>query len=222
MSDGMSIKDNIENIRRRLGPKVTLVAVIKNVPLDKVFAALEAGVTDLGESRVQEAAERFRVIKEKFPHVRYHLVGHLQRNKVGQALDIFDIIQSVDSERLARAISAKAKAGKTPVLIEVNTSGEPGKYGAAAEAAVEFVKKLAGFNNLEINGLMTIAPPAADPQTVRPCFAKLKKISDEITALDLPNVKMRFLSMGMSADYEIAVEEGANLVRIGRAIFGGG
>ena len=213
----MSIKDNIARVRARIGvPGVKLVAVIKNIALDDVYRALEAGVTDLAENRVQEAVGRVGLIREKFPGTTIHFIGHLQRNKVGQAVELFDIIQTVDSERLVLALDAKAgAAGKTmPVLIEVNVSGEASKYGIPRVAAAGLIRSVAGLKNLKLKGLMTMAPSG----NAGPSFQGLKDFRDSI---HLSDVDLSCLSMGMSDDFEIAIAHGSNLVRIGRAIFKG-
>jgi hypothetical protein len=224
----VSIKDNLQLVRERIASaarrvgrdpqEIKLVAVIKNVPLDKVFEALEAGVTDLGESRTQEAEERYSVIKERFSNVTYHMVGHLQRNKVRQALDMFDIIQSVDSGRLAEEIARRA-VNPIPILIEVNTSGETSKFGIEPDKTIELVRLASSFEKIKVRGLMTIGPLVDDPGRIRASFRTLKELKDRIAALHLPGVEMKFLSMGMTDDFELAVEEGSNLVRLGRAIF---
>jgi pyridoxal phosphate enzyme (YggS family) len=196
---------------------IRLVAVIKNVPLELVYEALAAGVTDLGENRVQEAAERHAAIRARFPQTAIHFIGHLQRNKVGQAVELFDIIQSVDSERLAAALDEKAgQAGRTvPVLLEVNVSGEAGKYGVTVSAAESLIRSVSGLKNLKIKGLMTMAPIG----NAGPTFQGLKSFRD---SLHIPDVDLSVLSMGMSDDFEAAIAAGSNLVRIGRVIFQGG
>jgi hypothetical protein len=224
----VSIKENLDSVRERIASaaqrvgrdprEIKLVAVIKNVPIEKAFEALEAGVTDLGESRIQEAEERYSAIKEKFSSVTYHLVGHLQRNKVRQALDMFDIIQSVDSGRLAEEIARRA-VNPIPILIEVNTSGETSKFGIEPDKTIELVRFASSFEKIKVRGLMTIGPLVDDPGRIRASFRTLKELKDRIAALHLPGVEMKFLSMGMTDDFELAVEEGSNLVRIGRAIF---
>ncbi|MBN3032877.1 MAG: YggS family pyridoxal phosphate-dependent enzyme [Candidatus Saganbacteria bacterium] len=224
----MSIKENLELVRRKIAAAaaaagrdpggIKLVGVIKNVPLADVESALAAGLTDLGENRVQEAEERDRLLRAKYPAVSFHLIGHLQRNKVRQALDMFDIIQSLDSERLAAAISRRALQ-PVPVLIEVNTSGESSKFGIEPEQAETFVRYVSSLEKIKISGLMTIGPLAGEP---RAAFRRLRELRDRIAALGLPGVEMRYLSMGMSGDFEAAVAEGADLLRIGRAIFSKG
>jgi pyridoxal phosphate enzyme (YggS family) len=221
----VSIKENLEKIYRRVeraagrNPQtVKLVAVIKNVPDQLIFEALEAGVTDIGESRIQEAQARFEAIRARFPQVKIHLIGHLQRNKVRPALDMFDIIQSLDSERLAREIAARASK-PVPVLIEVNTSGEAAKFGIEPGRTIDLVSAAARIEKIKIAGLMTVGPLTDDREKIRQSFRKVKQLSEAISQLRLPGVEMRFLSMGMSADFEIALEEGSNMIRPGRAIF---
>ena len=220
----MSIKENIAKVRARIAAaaqragrdpaEIKLVAVVKNVPLEQIFAALDAGLTEIGENRVQQAAGRVKTIREKYPNTVVHMIGHLQRNKVRQALDTFDIIQSLDSERLARELSEKTGKRIVPVLIEVNVSGEASKYGLPAAGVSGLIAAISGFKNLKIEGFMTIAPLTGDPRTVRPYFHQLKQISAKFPHFNT-------LSMGMSDDFEAAIAEGATLVRIGRAIFQG-
>jgi hypothetical protein len=229
----VSIKENIEKVRLRIDKaassvgrdpqEIRLIAAVKNVPTELVLQALEAGITDLGENRVQEAEARYEKIKSNFPNVAWHMIGHLQRNKVRQALDIFDIIQSVDSERLAREIQARAEAQarSVPVLIEVNTSGEETKCGIPADSAIDFLRTVSGFANLKVQGLMTVGPLVGDQEKTRPGFKRLKGLSEEIEKLNLPNIEMKYLSMGMTDDFEVAIQEGSNMVRIGRGIFKG-
>lgn len=232
----MSIKENLKEVRGRIEKaasaagrdpqEIRLIAVTKTVPVELIEEAVRAGVTDIGENRVQEAAPKIQALKDKYPRLTWHMVGHLQRNKVKAALELFNMIQSVDSERLAREISERGEGratgggGRIPVLLEINTSGEKSKYGVAAAEAVGLLKIISTFANIAVEGLMTVAPLADDPQTARPCFRRLRSLSQEIRELGLPNVEMKYLSMGMSDDLEAAVEEGSNMVRIGRAIFG--
>ena len=225
----MSIKENLKSVRERIEKialaagrnpqEIKLVAVIKNIPTELVFQALGAGVTDLGENRIQEAQARYRLIREKFPGVAYHMIGHLQRNKVGQALDMFDIIQSVDSVRLLEEINKRATKF-VPILIEVNTSGETSKFGIEPEKTIELVRLASTFDKIKVRGLMTVGPLVADPDKIRPSFRKLRDLRDQIAAQGFPGVEMEWLSMGMSDDFEVAIEEGATMVRLGRVIFG--
>jgi pyridoxal phosphate enzyme (YggS family) len=226
----MSVAQNIEIVRERIDraalkigrdpAEIKLVAVVKNVPLEKIFEAIDAGITDIGENRVQEAAGRYQLISEKYPKITRHMIGHLQRNKVRQALDMFDIIQSVDSRRLAAEIERKAKEkgqDQAKVLIEVNMSGDSSKFGVRSSETIELFRFVSTLEKIKVLGLMTIGPLAGDP---RPAFAALRKLSDEIKQMNLPKVEMKYLSMGMSGDFETAIVEGSNLLRLGRAIFG--
>jgi pyridoxal phosphate enzyme (YggS family) len=224
----VSIKENIDLIRRRIETaarragrdpgEIKLVAVIKQVPPAAIVQAIAAGLTDLGENRVQEALARNQEIKAAYPAVNFHLIGHLQRNKVRQALDMFAIIHSLDSERLADEIARHA-VKPIPVLIEVNTSGETSKFGIEPGRAVELARYASSLEKIKINGLMTIGPRSGDP---RAAFRSLRELRDRIAALNLPGVEMKYLSMGMTGDFETAIEEGADLLRIGRGIFQGG
>lgn len=202
----MGIKENIEDIRSRAG-KALLLAVTKNVEIPQISEAIEAGVTDIGESYVQEARSKIPILKSKFPKVRFHLIGHLQTNKAKTALELFDVIQSVDSLHLAEEISKRATK-PVEVFIEVNTSGEKSKYGVAPEEALDLLSRISKFPNLRITGLMTIG------DGTRACFRKLKEIRDRVVIVGLK------LSMGMSHDYALAIEEGSDIIRIGEGIFG--
>lgn len=222
----VSIKENLQNIRERIislgrdPQEIKLIAVTKTIPVALIEQAILAGVTDLGENKVQEAIPKIDALKQKYPHVTWHMLGHLQRNKVKQALGRFDLIQSVDSERLAQEIQDKAKGQIVPVLLEINTSGEESKFGVQPESAQRVLQTIAKFSNIKVQGLMTIGLFSDDLEKVRPCFKKLKTLSEKIKELNLPNVEMKYLSMGMSDDFETAIQEGSNVIRIGRAIFG--
>lgn len=233
----MSIKENITLVQERIAAAaqksgrsladITLVAVVKTIPAERIEEALACGVTAVGENRIQEATIHYQALAAKYPRLKWHLIGHLQRNKVRQSLDMFDIIQSVDSERLVEEIDARSPqtnrwlSAPVPVMIEVNTSGEPSKFGVEYSSAIELVRFAAKFR-LSVQGLMTMGPLTDDQARIRTSFRKLKELADQVKGLGLPAVEMRYLSMGMSSDFEIAIEEGANLVRIGRAIFKGG
>ncbi|MBU0502119.1 MAG: YggS family pyridoxal phosphate-dependent enzyme [Candidatus Margulisbacteria bacterium] len=224
-----NLKQNLKSIQTRVAiaaekqgktlADIKIIVVTKTIPAQLVEEVIQAGVVDIGENRVQEADEKIGPLKKKYPAVKWHMVGHLQRNKVRQALPLFDIIQSLDSERLAQEIQKKAEAQKIPVLIEVNTSAETTKNGVPVAGVVEFAKKVSVFGNLRVEGLMTIGPLGPDPEQARPCFKKLKELSLEIKNLDLPNFEMKYLSMGMSDDFEVAIQEGSNMIRVGRAVF---
>ncbi len=190
---------------------ITLVGVSKTHPVEIARAAFDAGLRDLGENRVQEAAPKISKMREEGAAPNWHLVGHLQRNKVPAATDLFDILHSVDSERLAEAISAAATRSLR-VFIEVNVAGEETKFGAAPAEVSKLAQRVGRLPNIELAGLMTVAPRVDDPEDVRPVFRALRELRDAIG--------LRELSMGMTDDFEVAVEEGSTLVRVGRAIFG--
>jgi len=199
--------------------KIKLVAVTKAAAIEQIKEAINAGVKIIGENKVQEAKEKYQILSAD---IEWHLVGHLQTNKVKYAVEIFDLIHSVDSIKLAKEIDRRSlQFGKiTNVLIEVNISGEKTKYGIKPEEVVPFLKEISEFPRVWIRGLMTIAPIVEDKERARPYFRKLRELSKEIKSKNIKNVKMDYLSMGMTEDFEIAIEEGANMVRIGRGIFG--
>lgn len=196
---------------------VTLVAVSKGVDIDDIAAAVAAGITDFGESRVQEAEPK----AARLPHLRWHMLGHLQRNKVRQAVRLFSVIQSVDSERLAAELSAHATAQHSiDILLQVNVTGESQKSGIDPRDAPAILREIAGMPGLRVVGLMTIAPQSDDPETVRPVFRRLRELRDEVRTSGIVGREFVHLSMGMTDDFEVAIEEGATMVRVGRAIFG--
>lgn len=198
---------------------IRLVAVTKTVPVDKIRAAAEAGAGILGENRVQEAKEK---IEQLGPIASWHLIGRLQTNKAKYAVKLFDLIHSVDNLDLAREIDKQAaKSGKKQdILIEVNVAGEASKAGMPVSRAASFAREAAGLAHISIKGLMTIPPFFDDPERARPCFSSLRLLAEKIASEEIPGVLMNELSMGMSGDFEVAIEEGATLVRVGTAIFG--
>jgi len=185
------------------------VAVSKSFPAQAIEEAVAAGIAHIGENRVQEAVAKIPSLRH-LP-VTWHMVGHLQTNKAKTALELFDIIQSMDSLRLAEVLSRRAER-PIPVLLEVNVAGEASKFGLSPQEVLQTAEAVARLPHLDVRGLMTIAPLVGDPEEVRPVFRELRRLRD---ALGLPE-----LSMGMTDDFEVAIEEGATLVRIGRAIFG--
>ena len=223
------IENNIEVIQFRINQaaqrsgrtldQIQLVAIGKNHSVSCIQAAIDAGLTDLGENRVQEAKSKKQLIDSK---VRWHLVGHLQTNKAKAALDIFDLIHSVDRVRLMNRIQELAKLSnrKVKVLIQVNTSAEPSKFGIMPEQIRPFFDQVASLDRVAICGLMTIARFSTDPETCRPYFRQLRALMAQVSEQNYPNFQAKYLSMGMSNDFEVAIEEGANLVRIGTSIFG--
>lgn len=205
----MSIKQNLEKIKAK-AKTATIIAVTKNVPLDAIVEAVKAGITDIGENRIQEAALKLPNLKKQYPDLKFHMIGHLQTNKVKTALELFDVIQSVDSLHLAEEISKRAKK-PVEIMIEVNTSGEASKYGVTPEKTLELVQQVFHLPNLKVTGLMTIGPLTDDKEKVRAAFRMLRELK---VKSGLPH-----LSMGMSDDYPLAIEEGSDIIRIGRALF---
>ena len=218
----LRMQDRITAAAERAGrdvQSVQIVAVSKTKPVSLILEAIDAGVTDIGENRVQEAMGKYDQVDRP---AKWHLVGHLQRNKVRQALPIFDLIHSVDSLRLLAEINQRSVQldCQTEVLVQVNTSGEPSKYGLAPDAVSDFIAKALDYAHVRIKGLMTIGAFLPDPEAVRPSFVLLRTLQEKIGEQRLEGVEMEYLSMGMTNDFEVAIEEGANLVRIGTAIFG--
>jgi len=211
-------------INRRVGDFITgqhvkLVAVTKNHPVSTIKQAVVAGVSSIGENRVQEALSKHPLLDQS---LEWHLIGHLQTNKVRQAVPLFDLIHSVDSERLAVEINRVAqKSNKIQnVLIQVNVANEETKFGLPTEKTHEMARLISTLENLKLCGLMTIAPFYENAESARPIFREMYNLYKELALLNLPNTEIKWLSMGMTNDYTIAIEEGANLVRIGTAIFG--
>lgn len=227
----LAVQKRIEKARKNAPDpqrEILLVGVTKGVSIERVREAIEAGLREVGENRVQEA-------KEKSPQitgVRWHMVGHLQRNKAKDAIQLFQLIHSVDSLRLAETLEEVAfHSGKeVSILLQVNPVRDkisngvnpqenPGQYGVSFEEAPRLANDLSAFEHLKLLGLMMIAPLSEDPETVRPSFRRLRELKESLEKEKNPRIEMRYLSMGMSQDFEVAIEEGANLVRIGRAIF---
>lgn len=199
--------------------RVQLLPVSKTKPAALVQEAYDAGERAFGENHVQEICAKYEALPKD---IAWHMIGHLQTNKVRQVVGKAALIHSLDSLRLAEAISKEAvkKACTVHVLVEVNVGGEESKSGFAPEETLKAVRAISALPNIEVDGLMTVAPPAEDPETVRPVFRTLRRLAEEIAAEKLPQVKMQELSMGMSDDFRVAIEEGATMVRIGTAIFG--
>jgi PLP dependent protein len=223
------IAANIKTIKERMAlacarsrrdpHSVALMAVTKTVQTERIAQAVDAGITLLGENYVQEAREKQELLGGR---ARMHLIGHLQTNKAKYAVRLFDCVHSVDRLELAQELDRRAKAvsRKMDILIEVNVSGEQTKNGVPAVEAMELIKRVALLENLAVRGLMTMAPYSDNPETSRPYFQALKRLSNDIARAGIPGVQMAELSMGMTDDFEVAIEEGATIVRIGRAIFG--
>ncbi|NGZ98249.1 MAG: YggS family pyridoxal phosphate-dependent enzyme [Nitrospira sp. WS110] len=218
-----SVLAKIRSAEERAGRpagSVRLVAATKTVTVDRMKEGVSAGLTILGENRVQEALPKVAAFSEK--PVRWHFLGQLQRRKVRSVIGLFEMIHSVDSVELAQEIDRRAgEAGcHQSVLIEVNIGNEPTKAGFAPSDVVQAVTTMAEFSHIGIRGLMTIPPQTDHPDSVRSYFRKLHELAQQIAACRIPSVNMDELSMGMSNDYEVAIEEGATLVRVGTAIFG--
>ncbi|MFZ7112428.1 MAG: YggS family pyridoxal phosphate-dependent enzyme [Desulfatiglandales bacterium] len=213
------IHQNVKAILDELPEGVQLVGAAKTRTPDEILEAIGAGLEIVGENYVQEAEKAFEVIGHR---VQWHLIGHLQRNKAKKAVAVFDMIETVDSMRLASEIDkACGNLGKImPVLIEINSGGEDQKTGVLPENTLPLIKEMSTLEHIEIKGLMTMGPFAGDPEESRPYFRKTRKLFEELKAMDLPRVQMTYLSMGMSNSYRVALEEGANLVRIGTRLFG--
>lgn len=209
------IKDNVQKILRELSRHVELVAATKARSAEEILEAIDSGIRIVGENYVQEAEEKFNTVGAK---VKWHFIGHLQKNKVKKAVRIFDMIETIDSVEIAEAIDkACAVINKVmPVLIEINSGREENKSGVLPEDVETIINNISGLSNIKVTGLMTMAPLLKDPEDYRQYFKETKKVFDKIRI----NHDIKYLSMGMSDSYRIAIQEGANLVRIGTAIFG--
>lgn len=206
-------------LRRGEDPaKIHIVAVSKTVGIDAVAEAYDCGVRDFGENRVRELLSK----QEALPAARWHLIGHLQTNKVKDVIGKAWLIHSLDRWDLAEYIEKKAAAEEisVPMLLQVNVSGEASKGGLSPADVEPFLKSIGQMRWVKVMGLMTMAPEEDDPEKTRPVFKELRSLFDVINGHNYPNVQMRFLSMGMTQDFEIAIEEGANIIRVGRALFG--
>jgi len=225
----MSVAENLKTVMDRIASaakhagrapsSVRLVVVTKTIDRDRIAEAVSSGAAILGENRVQEAKEKIEALGKI---ASWHLIGHLQTNKAKYAIKLFDLIHSVDNLDLAAEIDRQAaKIGKVQdILIEVNIAGEASKAGMAVTGAPALVAEVARLKNISIRGLMTMPPYFEDPESSRPYFSELRELAETIAKEIIPNVSMTELSMGMSGDFEVAIEEGATLVRVGTAIFG--
>jgi len=212
-----SVEDRIDRGARRSGRKredITLVTVTKTRSVEEIREAIACGATDIGENYVQEAEEKFAQIGDA---ARWHFIGHLQRNKARHAVEVFSVVHSVDNAALASEIGRRAEliGKRVDVLVEVKISGEETKFGVAPESAVGLVGEIGQVSGIRVCGLMGMAPFLENPEDTRPFFSDLKKLWDK-----LPDEQRLYLSMGMTSDFEVAIEEGSNMVRIGTAIFG--
>jgi len=214
-----SITDNVRAILAELPPGVELVAAAKTKTPAAILEAVEAGVKIIGENYVQEAAEAFAAVGRR---AEWHFIGHLQTNKVKKAVEIFDMIETVDSFDLAAEIDKRGRnAGKImPILVEINSGEEEQKFGVRPADAESLLRAIAPLQHVRIRGLMTMGPFEGEPEAARPYFRITRRLFEDFVRLALPGVEMRYLSMGMTNSYKIAVEEGANMVRLGTKIFG--
>lgn len=213
------IRENVKKILEELPEGVHLVGAAKTKTPEEIQEAVEAGLEIIGENYVQEAERAIEVIGHR---AEWHMIGHLQRNKAKKAVQIFDMIETIDSMKLAREIDkCCGKIGKIiPVLIEINSGEEDQKAGVLPEDAIALIKDMSTLKFIKIMGLMTMGPFTGDPEDARPYFIKTKELFQKLKEMNLPNVEMKYLSMGMSNSYKVALEEGANMVRIGTKIFG--
>jgi len=214
-----AIQENIRNIYSELPDNVQLVAAAKTRTIEEIREAIRAGIGIIGENYLQEVLPVFNTFGRD---IRYHFIGHLQTNKVKKAVDIFDMIETVDSEKLAVEINKRCSYINKimDILVEVNSGREIQKFGVMPEDIESLIRRLAPLSNIKIKGLMTMGPYTGDPEEARSCFRETRNCFEKIKAMNIPNVDMVILSMGMSNSYSVAVEEGANLIRIGTKIFG--
>ena len=213
------IKENVKKILEELPEGVRLVGAAKTRTTEEIIEAIEAGLEIIGENYVQEAEKAFQVIGDR---VKWHMIGYLQRNKTGKAVKIFDMIETVCSMKLAREIDKSCqKIGKImPILIEINSGEESQKSGIIPDGAIPLIREMSTLKGIKIMGLMTMGPFTGDPEDSRPYFQKTRTLFEKLKEMNMPDVEMRYLSMGMSNSYRVALEEGASLVRIGTNIFG--
>lgn len=213
------IKQNVQGILSELPEWVELEVACKTRSPEEILEAVDAGVKIIGENYVQEAEAAFKIVGNR---AKWHFIGHLQKNKVKKAIKIFDVIETVDSIELAQEINrACAKENKTiSVLIEVNSGREKQKFGVFPEDVEKLVRGLSSLHNIKAMGLMTMGPLSGDPELARPYFVETKKIFERVKSLGVSHVEMRYLSMGMSGSYRVAIEEGANIIRLGTKVFG--
>ena len=232
MLDVNSIRENIESVKKIINgaceraerdpDQITLVAVTKTFGVDVVGRAIEAGVTDIGENYIQEAKEKIESVGGGGADVRWHFIGHLQRNKAKYAVRLFDLIHSVDNINLATELNLRAERGDKvqDILIQINISHEEQKSGVSADGVLSLIREVSKLSHLKIRGLMGMPPFNLEPEESRPYFVTLRGLKEKIAEEEILGVEMTELSMGMSMDYAVAIEEGATMVRVGTAIFG--
>ncbi len=216
------LKESIDETARKIGRKgqdITLVVVTKTRSIDEIRETYKCGQRVIGENKIQEAKSKYQSLSDL--DLQWHLIGHLQRNKVKDAIEIFSMIQSVDSIRLAEEIDKRCEQRNKimDILIEVNVSGEESKYGFRQNEVLSELETISNMKNIKVLGLMTMAPFEINPEDTRPVFSGLRELRDKVATQNIPNVEMKYLSMGMTNDYMVAIEEGSNMVRIGTAVF---
>lgn len=214
-----TIEQKVKKILNELPPGVKLVAAAKTRTPEVIQEAIDAGVNIIGQNYVQEAQAAYRIIGNR---AMWHFIGHLQKNKAKKAIEIFDMIETVDSLGLAEELDKRCRArGKLmPILIEINSGKEPQKFGVSSEDAEDVIRQISHFEGIKIQGLMTMGPMFGNPEDARPYFKETKRTFESVKNLEIPNVEMKHLSMGMTNSFRVAIEEGANIVRIGTLIFG--
>ncbi|MCJ7812677.1 YggS family pyridoxal phosphate-dependent enzyme [bacterium] len=213
------IQENVKKLLNEIPSNVEFVAAVKTRTVDEIREAVKAGIRIIGENYVQEAIP---VLEAFGRSVKYHFIGHLQRNKVKKAVEIFDMIETVDSLKIAEEIDKRcAEINKTmSLLIEVNSGREPQKFGLFPENVEKLIRDISEFKHIQVKGLMTMGPFTGNPEDARPYFIETRNCFEKIKSLNIPNIDMQTLSMGMTNSYRIAIEEGANMIRIGTKIFG--
>lgn len=226
----ISIVENYQKIRKEIPEHITIVVAAKTRTKEEILELMAAGATDIGENYVQEAQQVYSALGEEAKKLRWHMIGHLQTNKINRALSIFDVIQTVDSYKKAQAIDKRVEAAHksiVPVYIEINIGSEFSKAGIKPEEhepfeeyMVKLVRDMSELKHLRVEGLMTMGPRFGDPEHSRSYFRQIKNLFDMIKELHLPNVDIRTLSMGMSNSYKVAIEEGSNMIRLGAIVFG--
>jgi hypothetical protein len=216
---GAYIAENYRRIRGELPAHIELLVAAKGRSVEEVARVIEAGAAVIGQNYVQEAQAAACDLGDAARTVQWHMIGPLQRNKVNRALEVFDVVQTVDVVRLARALNDRAPR-PLPVYLEVNVGGEESKSGVAPRDLFGLLEGVAALGRLRVEGLMTMEPYCEDPEEARPCFARMRALFDEMRSINLPNVDLKVLSMGMSHSWRVAVQEGSTMVRVGTAIFG--
>lgn len=226
----MKIAADYARLREEIADRVTIVLAGKTRSVEEIVEVIDAGATDLGENYVQEAEQMRCRLAQKAATVRWHMIGHLQTNKINKAIGTFDVVQTVDSMRKAVALDKRVEQARKeplPVFIEINIGSEFAKAGIRPDEHEPFepymerlVTEMSKLSHLRIEGLMTMGPRFGDPEKGRPYFRRTRKLFERLASLDLPNVRMHHLSMGMSNSYKVAVEEGSNMVRLGTGVFG--